>query len=631
MGRVPEKKVKSADSVPFVIYDYLKIFPKDLGTFVSVPNVVIEQINRISQCGYNTWRLPTNGELSLMVSEGLIESAEGYMAADGEKKGIVRLVTEKDSAAELAKREKTPISLYDYLKVFPKDLGEFEFEPKGVITQMNHRGQFGISTWRLPTREELSLMASNKIIESPEGYMAADGEKRGTVRLVSDDSVKADLEVEIDVEEASAAEKRKAEAEAEAKRRAEAEAEAKRKAEAEAEAKRKAEAEAEAKRRAAAEAEAKRRAAAEAEAKRRAAAEAEAKRKAEAEAEAKRRAEAEAEAKRKAAAEAEAKRRAEAEAEAKRRAEAEAEAKRKAAAEAEAKRRAEAEAEAKRKAAAEAEAKRKAEAKPAAQGEPQSAENMSYAEVEQKFNEDQEKKYAEMKRKAEEARKAEDELALKAMEARMQKAEEEAKIKAEIRRKAEAERIAAEELLKKSGKNGSGEVRLEPALGKVVEFGSFEQGDGRRPISWRVFEIKDGKALLISEKGLDARRFNPEGRGSEWKYSELRTWLNSDFMNSAFNAAELGKIDQVDGESVFLLSKAEVERFFPDRNSRRCAPTKYAEKRGVEPIDGFARWWLRAPGNGSFYASFVQAKGLFNNSYVYCEEIMVRPAVWVRI
>ena len=271
------------------------------------------------------------------------------------------------------------------------------------------------------------------------------------------------------------------------------------------------------------------------------------------------------------------------------------------------------------------------EVKPAAQVEPQNAENMSYAEVEQKFNEDQEKKYAEMKRKAEEARKAEDELALKAMEARMREAEEEAKIKAEIRRKAEAERIAAEELLKKSGKNGSGEVRLEPALGKVVEFGSFEQGDGRRPISWRVFEIKDGKALLISEKGLDARRFNPEGRGSEWKYSELRTWLNSDFLNSAFNAAELGKIDQVDGESVFLLSKAEVERFFPDRNSRRCAPTKYAEKRGVEPIDGYARWWLRAPGNGSFYASFVQAKGLFNNSYVYCEEIMVRPAVWVRI
>ena len=531
MGRVPEKKARSADSVPFVIYDYLKIFPKDLGTFVSVPNVVIEQINRISQCGYNTWRLPTNGELSLMVSEGLIESAEGYMSADGEKNGIVRLVTEKESAAELAKREKTPISLYDYLKVFPKDLGEFEFEPKGVITQMNHRGQFGISTWRLPTREELSLMASNKIIESPEGYMAADGEKRGTVRLVSDDSVRADLEVEIDVEEASAAEKRRAEAEAEAKRKAEAEAEAKRKA----------------------------------------------------------------------------------------------------AAEAEAKRRAAAEAEAKRRAEAEAEAKRKAEVKPAAQGEPQSSENMSYAEVEQKFNEDQEKKYAEMKRKAEEARKAEDELALKAMEARMQKAEEEAKIKAEIRRKAEAERIAAEELLKKSGKNGSGEVRLEPALGKVVEFGSFEQGDGRRPISWRVFEIKDGKALLISEKGLDARRFNPEGRGSEWKYSELRTWLNSNFMNSAFNAAELGKIDQVDGESVFLLSKAEVERFFPDRNSRRCVPTKYAEKRGVEPIDGYARWWLRAPGNGSFYASFVQAKGLFNNSYVYCEEIMVRPAVWVRI
>jgi hypothetical protein len=258
---------------------------------------------------------------------------------------------------------------------------------------------------------------------------------------------------------------------------------------------------------------------------------------------------------------------------------------------------------------------------------------MSYAEVEQKFNEDQEKKYAEMKRKAEEARKAEDELALKAMEARMQKAEEEAKIKAEIRRKAEVERIVAEELLKKSGNStqGSGEVRLEPALGKVVEFGSFEQGDGRRPISWRVFEIKDGKALLISEKGLDARRFNPEGRGSDWKYSELRTWLNNDFMNSAFNAAELRKIDQVDGDSVFLLSKAEVEHFFPDRNSKRCAPTKYAEKRGVEPIDGYARWWLRAPGNGSFYASFVQAKGLFNNSYVYCEEIMVRPAVWVRI
>lgn len=78
-----------------------------------------------------------------------------------------------------------PITLYDYLEVFPYDLGYFESVPTTVIDNINKTQQYGNGTWRLPTKEELNLMQANNLI-SVDGYMASDGSHYGKVRLVTD-------------------------------------------------------------------------------------------------------------------------------------------------------------------------------------------------------------------------------------------------------------------------------------------------------------------------------------------------------------------------------------------------------------------------------------------------------------
>lgn len=88
-----------------VLYGYLKIFPNELGTFQYEPTSVISQINAQMQYGYNSWRIPTNEELSLMRANNYLGSGE-YMSKEN-KRGIVLLVTDgKDSATMQAEAKK---------------------------------------------------------------------------------------------------------------------------------------------------------------------------------------------------------------------------------------------------------------------------------------------------------------------------------------------------------------------------------------------------------------------------------------------------------------------------------------------------------------------------------------------
>lgn len=81
------------------IYGYLRVFPEELGSFESVPNTVINQLNSQAVHGYNTWRVPTNEELSLMKANGYL-SGGTYMTKENTR-GIVLLVTDKADAATL--------------------------------------------------------------------------------------------------------------------------------------------------------------------------------------------------------------------------------------------------------------------------------------------------------------------------------------------------------------------------------------------------------------------------------------------------------------------------------------------------------------------------------------------------
>ena len=90
---------KSASGEVETILGYLKVYPEDLGTFNGAPTSVIAAVNRQKLNGYGDWRLPTNEELSLMMTRKDIlgiGNVENYMSTENASSGrnrIVRLVT----------------------------------------------------------------------------------------------------------------------------------------------------------------------------------------------------------------------------------------------------------------------------------------------------------------------------------------------------------------------------------------------------------------------------------------------------------------------------------------------------------------------------------------------------------
>lgn len=181
------------------------------------------------------------------------------------------------------------------------------------------------------------------------------------------------------------------------------------------------------------------------------------------------------------------------------------------------------------------------------------------------------------------------------------------------------------------------------SVGAHLLFGNYEQdadeSNGAEPIEWRVINVKKDSMLLISEYLLDCKRF--DAASNDWQSSELRAWLNGEFMNSAFSAIEQQRLTQYKGDSVTCLSVDDVEWYFrddtkevneyttyPDRVSK---PTEFAILNGcfADPNSGTGWWWLRSPGDRMCNAAYVDYDGdIFSRgNSTNCDITGVRPVV----
>lgn len=195
--------VKNRNSVE-IILGYLKVFPEELGVFMSEPTSVISQINSQVQYGYNNWRIPTKEELTLLRNNGYIRNGE-YMTQEN-KKGIVLLVSDGQDYAILQAQEKQERSNI-------KQVGDVSNNKKGWVdlglrsgTLWKAENEDGLFTYEqamdkfgnsLPTREQLAELATectwkwdnngyrvtgpngNFITMPAEGYSYCNGDKYG--------------------------------------------------------------------------------------------------------------------------------------------------------------------------------------------------------------------------------------------------------------------------------------------------------------------------------------------------------------------------------------------------------------------------------------------------------------------
>lgn len=80
------------------------------------------------------------------------------------------------------------------------------------------------------------------------------------------------------------------------------------------------------------------------------------------------------------------------------------------------------------------------------------------------------------------------------------------------------------------------------SVGSAFVFGRYEQdndsANGEEPIEWIVLANEGEKVLLLSLHALDCQVYSSLKTKVTWENSELRTWLNTVFMEKAFIGAE---------------------------------------------------------------------------------------------
>ncbi|MCL2446967.1 MAG: DUF6273 domain-containing protein [Oscillospiraceae bacterium] len=219
------------------------------------------------------------------------------------------------------------------------------------------------------------------------------------------------------------------------------------------------------------------------------------------------------------------------------------------------------------------------------------------------------------------------------------------------------------------------------AIGDVVYFGDD---------LWRVLNIQDGNALIITEHLIEMRFYHQQLEDITWEHSDIRQWLNSTFLDK-FSQTDRNRIVQTTvvnrnnqwhdtpggndtQDYVFLLSLEEVMRYFgsselaepdypdyPDATlgfndqygSNRIAfildigileraneilegwgfedIAAEMEKNGIE-IPFISWWWLRSPGRSSNFVAHIDQSGRVDlHGSRVTGAGSIRPALWVSL
>lgn len=190
-------------------------------------------------------------------------------------------------------------------------------------------------------------------------------------------------------------------------------------------------------------------------------------------------------------------------------------------------------------------------------------------------------------------------------------------------------------------------------VGDILKFGRYPQEKDPRKsaeeIAWRVLAVQGDSALIVSVMSLDAQPYHDGWADVTWEKCTLRSWLNDEFYKAAFNYWERAVIEltQVVNEDnpeymtkggndtmdyVFLLSIAEMETYFKDKEDRVAKPTAYAIAKGarINRSRTGGWWWLRSPGRKRFEAAEVHPEGdaiVHGGTGAVYEG--VRPALWI--
>lgn len=190
------------------------------------------------------------------------------------------------------------------------------------------------------------------------------------------------------------------------------------------------------------------------------------------------------------------------------------------------------------------------------------------------------------------------------------------------------------------------DIRYEYNNDPTVFLGKYEQDgnldNGPEPVEWLVVGTEGENVLLVSKYGLDSRPYHSKSTSVKWETSDIRTWLNGEFYETAFSddplryqsifsllsAPQSGITDRL-----FLLNRNEVKQYLPNKEDRICIPTPYAvQQKAYTKFGTGAGWWfLRTPAEAGKHVVNINTDGSIctDGAKVTGKQGMIRPAMWV--
>ena len=186
------------------------------------------------------------------------------------------------------------------------------------------------------------------------------------------------------------------------------------------------------------------------------------------------------------------------------------------------------------------------------------------------------------------------------------------------------------------------------------------------PIIWNVLNNDNGDYLVVSSIILDASCYYHSSQNryiddeqilsNNYKYSDIRAWLNASFYNSAFALGnEHIQVTTIDNsasttfasdnrfvcedteDKVFSLSFRDCNNTNYGRDWRRCKATDWARAKGIYLYTqtGYganeAYFWTRSPTPSSQFDADTYNNGANAAKKVYDKDIGVRPAITIQI
>ena len=178
----------------------------------------------------------------------------------------------------------------------------------------------------------------------------------------------------------------------------------------------------------------------------------------------------------------------------------------------------------------------------------------------------------------------------------------------------------------------TGHVRMKFGFAYDPGFAGDEQYAYENSLEWLVLEIRDGRALVTTDRALVKGDFD---RSDSWADSRIRSWLQWEFLPLWFTGAESAAVDvtvlenaawpdedeeygaqETTEDRAFIFSADEAKRYFAGNACRICLNTKGEAD----------EWWLRDHAASQRSVGKVKSTGVpYRGAFQH--DCYVRPAM----